>query len=258
MAIEVFSRYEKKYLLDERTRKELQAELENRMDVDAYNKTQETYAICNIYYDTPDSYLIRTSLSKPRYKEKLRLRSYGVPDLDTKVYAEIKKKTDKLVNKRRSTLILSEAYEFLQSGRLPADQPYMNQQVLREIQYLLACHQLEPALYIAYDRRAYFGANADSLRISFDNNIRTRRRELRLEAGDYGEPLLEKGKTLMEIKASGGLPIWLCRLLSDYKIYPVCFSKYGRAYTKQIEQAQKGGIFFSAPRLALEPVILRA
>jgi SPX domain protein involved in polyphosphate accumulation len=207
MAIEVFSRYEKKYLLDERTRKELQAELENRMDVDAYNKTQETYAICNIYYDTPDSYLIRTSLSKPRYKEKLRLRSYGVPDFDTKVYAEIKKKTDKLVNKRRSTLILSEAYDFLQSGRLPADQPYMNRQVLREIQYLLACHQLEPALYIAYDRRAYFGANADSLRISFDNNIRTRRRELRLEAGDYGEPLLEKGKTLMEIKASGGLPI---------------------------------------------------
>ena len=246
MAIEVFNRYENKYLLDERTLRHIQEHLGNRMELDAYNKAQDTYSICNIYYDTDDSYLIRRSLSKPKYKEKLRRRSYGVPYPEGKVYVEIKKKSRGLVNKRRSALMLNEAYEFLRSGHLPRWQPYMNRQVLREIQYMLECYQLRPALYLAYDRRAYFGSGSDDLRVSFDSNIRTRRWDLRLEAGDYGEPLLAPGKTLMEIKTAGSIPLWLCKLLSEYRIYPVSFSKYGREYTKQMEQNRKARTFLPA------------
>lgn len=239
MAVEVFNRYENKYMLAADTFEKLQSRLLEHMRLDAYNEERESYTIANLYYDTPDSRLIRTSLGKPRYKEKLRLRAYGTPEPDAKVYVEIKKKVDGLVNKRRSALRLPEAYAFLCTGELPQEQPYQNRQVLREIDCFLQNYALRPALYLAYDRRAYFGTEQPDLRVSFDRNIRTRRCDLELETGDYGTPLLEEDRYLMEIKTAGSIPLWLCRLLSDYRIYPVSFSKYGAEYQKTLKTAKE-------------------
>lgn len=236
MAIEVFNRHENKYLIDEQTLVHIQARLADYMETDAYNKTHETYTITNLYYDTEDNHLIHTSLLKPKYKEKLRLRGYGVPDLDSKVYLEIKKKVAGLVNKRRSSLILSEAYQFLETGNMPAPEPYHNRQVLNEIAYILQNNPLKPMLYLAYDRRAYFDKESRDLRISFDTNIRSRRIDLRLEAGDHGRLILPEGQWLMEIKVSRCMPFWLTRLLSEYQIYPTSFSKYGTEYKQLINQ----------------------
>ena len=83
-----FARIEKKYLVDERQYRALSAALAERMKPDEFG----TYTICNIYYDTPDYRLIRTSLDKPVYKEKLRLRSYGAVGESGRVFAELKKK----------------------------------------------------------------------------------------------------------------------------------------------------------------------
>lgn len=235
MAIEVFNRYENKYLIDERTLYKLQRRVSDYMEPDEYNKEDKTYTITNLYYDTQDSHLIRTSLKKPKYKEKLRLRAYGVPDGDSEVYAEIKKKVNGLVNKRRSALRLDEAYDFLQTGMMPDPQPCHNRQVLCEISYILQRHDLCPVLYLAYDRRAYFGLGQHDLRISFDSNIRTRRYDLKLEDGDYGDPLTDEGLWIMEIKVAQSMPIWLCRLLSENNIYPTSFSKYGAEYRQMHE-----------------------
>ena len=267
MTAEVFKRYENKYLLDEKTFARIQNRLADNMEPDAYNKKGKTYAISNLYYDTEDSSLIRTSLSKPKYKEKLRLRAYGTPDSDSLVYVEIKKKVNGLVSKRRSVMKLSEAYDFLSGGEEMTDDPheseegtcksgrnradfdapeistpqqtYMNRQVNREIEYILERNTLLPVLYLAYDRRAYFGAGQHDLRVSFDTNIRTRRSDLRLEAGDYGERLLGDGVWLMEIKVAQSIPIWLCKLLSDNKVYPASFSKYGAEYQRFLKRKRK-------------------
>lgn len=248
MAIEVFNRYENKYMLDGDTFRALQGRLSDHMELDAYNRQHETYTITNLYYDTPDSHLIRASLQKPAYKEKLRLRAYGVPDGDAKVYVEIKKKVAGLVNKRRSSLLLDEAYAFLQSRVLPEEQPYQNRQVLREIAYLLEANDLRPALYLAYDRRAYFGIGQHDLRVSFDKNIRTRRCDLALEAGDYGDPLLGRDQWLMEIKVARSIPLWLCEFLSEYNIYPTSFSKYGAEYRRTLESAKAPLLYGFVPQ----------
>jgi hypothetical protein len=200
------------------------------MKMDSHHRTHFTYPICNIYYDTDDSYLIRTSLSKPVYKEKLRLRSYGTPTDGSTVYVEIKKKYNGLTNKRRSKLKLNEAYDFLSTGKLPIRRPYMNEQVLREIGYMLSRYELKPAAYLSYERRAFHGDADSDVRVSFDTNIVTRRYDLRLETGSYGERLLEVGSWLMEIKTSQAIPIWLTQLLSEYKVYSSRFSKYGAEY----------------------------
>jgi hypothetical protein len=211
--------------------------LDGSMSLDLHNRQGGTYSISNLYYDTPDSHLIRTSLAKPRYKEKLRLRSYGVPKTDSGVYVEIKKKFSGLVSKRRSALRLEEAYAFLLTGELPTFQPHQNLQVLREIQYVLQNQPLSPAVILSYERLAYF--DTQDLRVSFDSRIRWRRTDLRLEAGSHGTLLLPPDRYLMEIKVAHSIPLWLCRMLSEYEVRPISFSKYGFEYTQHLSKAHR-------------------
>lgn len=238
MAIEIFNRYEHKYKLDTKTFNKVLEIMDEHMELDSHCGEHLLYTIANIYYDTKDNSLIRESLSKPAYKEKLRLRSYGVPDMNSKVFLEIKKKYRGLVNKRRTTLELGEAYDFIETGVKPELQDYMNGQVLNELEYCLNLYDLEPKVYIAYDRLAYFEKGNDDLRISFDTNIRTRRSDLLLESGDHGKRLLDSDVWLVEIKTSLAKPLWLCEMLSEFEIRSSSFSKYGTEY-KNIMARQK-------------------
>lgn len=236
MATEVFNRYEHKYMLDRETFSKVINVMEQHMVMDRHNKGHKPYTIANIYFDTPDDYLIRTSLAKPEYKEKLRLRAYGVPNLDSKVYLEIKKKFKGIVNKRRTTLKLKEAYDFVESGKAPQPKKYMNAQVLRELEYFLNIYDLSPKLYLAYDRIAYYEKKNKDLRISFDMNIRSRRYDLALEDGDHGEMLLPNDVYLMEIKTSLAKPLWLTHMLAELHIRRNSFSKYGTEFKNLINQ----------------------
>lgn len=239
MAIEVFNRYEHKYLMDALTYEKVLKIMDCHMVLDSHNKNHCTYTIANVYFDTDDDYLIRHSLEKPRYKEKLRLRSYGVPDGDTKVFLEIKKKVNGIVNKRRTTLTLKEAYDFVNTGKAPQAKAYMNKQVLSEITYFLKCYKLRPKLYLAYDRVAYFEAGNPDLRISFDCNIRSRRYDVALESGDYGEQLLDKNTYLMEIKTSTAMPLWLSHMLGEFNLKRCSFSKYGTEFKNFINSEER-------------------
>ena len=230
MAIEVFNRYEHKYMLDREMYRQIVKIIEQHMEIDSHNENHKPYTIANIYYDTPDNYLIRTSLSKPEYKEKLRLRAYGIPSQESKVFLEIKKKFRGVVNKRRTKLKLAEAYNFIETKTPPKEQDYMNKQVVREIDYFIHLYNLSPKLYLAYDRIAYYEKGNPDLRISFDTNIRSRRYDLRLDAGDYGKPLLPGEYYLMEIKTSLAKPIWLADILNDLNIKRQSFSKYGSEF----------------------------
>ncbi|MBQ7901484.1 MAG: polyphosphate polymerase domain-containing protein [Clostridia bacterium] len=242
MAIEVFNRYEHKYMLDKSTFEKVVSVIQDKMEYDKHNKNGAAYTISNIYYDTADDYLIRTSLSKPAYKEKLRLRSYGVPDMDSEVFLEIKKKYRGIVNKRRTTLRLGEAYDFVQNGAVGEYHDYMNTQVVHELEYFLKVHNVQPKLYLAYDRIAFFDKHDKDLRISFDTNIRSRRYDLRLEHGSSGEQLLDKDLYLMEVKTSKAKPLWLCHLLTDLHVYRTSFSKYGTEYKQREYEVMKKAI----------------
>jgi SPX domain protein involved in polyphosphate accumulation len=235
MAIEVFNRFENKYLLENDTYYKFQEKLLEYMEPDEFNKSHEFYTICNIYYDTEDNQLIRNSLSKPTYKEKLRLRSYGVPEEDSKVFVEIKKKYCGHVNKRRLTLKPKNAYDFLNKGIKPELKDFMKRQITNEIEYMLDLYNLVPKVFIAYERKALFCRDNRELRITFDTNIRARRNDLMLESGSHGEALLDKGQWLMEIKSGKSLPIWLTNLMAENKVFKNSFSKYGKEYEKHLK-----------------------
>ena len=239
MAIEIFNRYEHKYLLDKQTYEKVIPIIESHMELDAYNEGHKPYTIANIYYDTGDDYLIRHSLESPVDKEKLRLRSYGVPGMTSKVFLEIKKKYKGLVNKRRTMIELDEAYDFVKTGEEPEAREYMNKQVMDEINYFLHVYDLKPKVYLAYDRIAYFEKDNPDLRISFDKNIRSRRYDVHLEDGDYGKKLLDDDMYLMEIKTARAKPLWLTHMLTELDIKRVKFSKYGTEFKNMLKKRAK-------------------
>lgn len=242
MAIEVFNRYERKFIINDETYQKLQACLPEFMQTDEHSENGSFYTICNIYYDTPDNHLIRSSVDAKRdgraYKEKLRLRSYGKAELTDKVFLEIKKKYRKLVNKRRTKIYLQDAYAYLETGEQPVLESFMNQQVFREIDYMTHRMPLVPKLFLSYDRCAMFGKEDRDFRITFDRNITTRRYDLGLHYGVYGDKLLSENEWIMEIKIDHAMPMFMTELLSELQIYPVSFSKYGMEYMRHVAALQ--------------------
>ena len=237
---DVFKRVEAKYLLSLEQYAALGAALAPHMQPDGYGE----YTVCNIYYDTEDFALIRESLDKPVYKEKLRVRSYGRASEDKDVFVEIKKKFKGVVYKRRVAMKPRDAEHFLASGMMRAPM----EQIHREIAYFLTAHRVSPRVYLAYDRTALCEKNGGELRLTFDKNIRFRTDELDLTKDTRGTPILAPDEVLMEIKIPGAMPVWLSQTLSELKIYPTSYSKYGRCYENYLirEFVLKGGLRYAA------------
>lgn len=224
----VFERVERKYLLTPTQYEGLMRVLPEYMQMDQYGES----TVCSLYMDTADSLLIRRSTEKPIYKEKLRLRSYGVPTDSDGVFLEIKKKVHGVVYKRRVLMSAAQAMECLSAGHIPDE----TGQIGREIDYMLGHYRLKPAVYLAYDRTAYAGLfpTPDQLRITIDRNIRYRRTRLDLRLGDEGEPVIAPSLRLMEIKTARAIPLWLCAALEQNAIMPTSFSKYGHVYEEHM------------------------
>ena len=183
--------------------------------------------IMNIYLDTPSFLLIRNSIDAKGYKEKLRIRSYGVPDENSKVFFEIKKKHKGIVYKRRIDLPYKEALEYIYQGKKPCDS-----QIMREIDYAMKMYGNPlPRAVIAYEREAYFWSEDSDIRLTFDKNVRYRIEDNDLMSGSYGIEIIPNDAVLMEVKTAGAIPIELSAVFNECKIYPTSFSKYGKAYT---------------------------
>lgn len=226
-----FQRYEKKYLLNLEQYQKIRAGLAPYMEADEHGR----YTICNLYYDTPDFQLIRASLDKPVYKEKLRMRSYGVPADGDSVFVELKKKYKGVVYKRRTALEAGEALDYL-AGRCS---PRAKDQICREIDWFLGRYHPVPQVFIAYDREALAGLEDRVLRVTFDIDLRWRDTALDLRSGDGGERITSRDQILMEIKIPGSAPVWLSRLLSENSVFPTSFSKYGVCYRENLMQPVK-------------------
>lgn len=242
MPIKAFQRSEIKCVAGERQAAQLLELIGQRMKPDKYCRDGRCYKIFNIYYDTRGNDVIRASLAKPYYKEKLRLRSYEIADSpQRRVFLELKKKIGPTVNKRRAELTLNEAYDFLAKGKPPETDDYLNRQVLGEIAWFLRTHDVYPAVFLCYSRMAFCGIEESDLRVTVDSDLLARRYDLQLEKGCYGRPVLEPGKRIVEIKVARSVPLWLADALSDLELYKTGFSKYGTEYTGSIRLSQVPG-----------------
>ena len=226
--VEVMKRYEMKYILSKEQTDYLLANLQGRMEPDRYGKT----SIASLYFDTPSYRLIRTSVERPDYKEKIRLRSYGLATDDSPVYLELKRKAFGIVYKRRVQTSIPDVEKFFTgNGSISG-----KKQIVREITTFRDYYRsLVPTCLIIYDRTAYFEPGTD-LRLTIDENPRYRVDDLNLTHSMEGTSLLPDGWTILEIKVQDAMPLWLSEILSKGKIYKNSFSKYGEAYRRQMSK----------------------
>ncbi len=237
----VFKRYELKYMLTKEQKEKVQKAMEPYMALDQYGRT----TIRNIYFDTKNYQLIRHSIERPVYKEKLRIRSYQKASSDSEVFVELKKKYDHVVYKRRISMPeknamewVCERKEFLARWKKSKNE---STQIAEEINYFIDYYEtLYPAVFLSYEREAFYAKDGSDFRVTFDEKILCRQTELSLEAEVWGTQILEDGKILMEIKCSGGIPLWMTHILSKEQIYKTSFSKYGTAYQTMIYPKTKG------------------
>ena len=235
-----FKRYEIKYMLTRAQRDALLAAMEGHMAIDRFGHSD----IRNLYFDTDTFRLVRRSIEKPLYKEKLRVRSYGKAGAASPVFVELKKKFESVVYKRRLALPHREAMDALENGLpLPADG-----QIGREIAAFRAFYgpTLKPAMYLSYEREAYYPTDGADFRLTLDENILWRTDHLDLAASPWGSPVIGPDQVLMELKTPGSIPLWMVRFLSENNIRRISFSKYGTAYQQMVaDEKIKGGLLYA-------------
>jgi SPX domain protein involved in polyphosphate accumulation len=231
----IFKRYEIKYILTAEQVQELKKLMQNYMEADKYGNS----TICNIYFDTPDFLLVRRSIEKPVYKEKFRIRSYGISSPDGTVFCELKKKCHSVVYKRRIEMTENQAQNYFVKRE---GEP--NSQIGREIEFCFNRYKgLAPRVFLSYERQAFYSNTDGDFRMTFDKNIIWRDYDLSLCKGVYGNKILQDNQVLLEVKTVSSLPLWLVKFLSANKIYKCSFSKYGEAYNQMIKgKTLQGGV----------------
>lgn len=228
----IFQRYEYKYLMNIRQLQAVLAAMAPHMVPDEYSHS----SIRNLYLDTPDFRLIRRSLEKPVYKEKLRIRSYSRAGGSEKVFVELKKKYCSVVYKRRISMPQDQALECVAGA-----EPWPHSQIGAELAYAADFYtHLRPTVFLSYERDSYRGTEDADFRVTFDSQIRYRREALTLDSDPWGIPILTSGQVLMEIKVTGGLPLWMAHVLSEQGIFKTSFSKYGTAYEDILLGGRRG------------------
>lgn len=222
----VMKRYEMKYIMSPEQTAYFKESVKDYMKIDKFGLT----SIASLYYDTPNYRLIRTSVEKPPFKEKIRLRSYGIATDSSPVFLELKRKAYGIVYKRRVQSTIPLVKEFFDGeGDICA-----GGQINKEITTFRDYYQtLVPACMIIYDRIAYFQPDGD-LRLTIDHNPRYRYEDLDLRVSMDGNSLLKDGYTILEVKVQQAVPLWLSDILTKGKIYKGSFSKYGEAYRQQL------------------------
>lgn len=234
----VFQRYELKYMLTKEQKDRMLEQMQDRLVPDPYGDS----TVRSLYFDTDTYRLARRSIERPVYKEKLRIRSYHRAAPEDEVFVELKKKYQSVVYKRRLAAGEQAAMEWLAGGTCP-----VTGQIADEITYFRGYYEtLKPVVFVSYDRQAFYSERDPDLRISFDENIRSRTDGLSLTEEPGGERLIPEDRVMMELKTAGGLPLWLVHFLTENRIYKTSFSKYGTAYQRQIFHAGGAGGYIPA------------
>lgn len=230
-----FKRREMKFLLDEERYEKIRQAVSEFMTEDEFG----LHTIMNIYLDNRNNDLIRSSLGKPIYKEKVRLRCYGTKaEDDSEAFLEIKKKYRGLTYKRRFEGKYKELHDYITDGIKPETRG----QVFEELDYLIGRMSLKPKIVICYDREAFYGNDDREFRVTFDGAIRYRRNDLDLRSGDSGAYMMTQPFRVMEVKSVGAIPMQLVRVLSEMKVYHGSFSKYGSIYSSEVRQKFNVGV----------------
>ena len=224
----IFKRFEEKFLITNEQAARIEAVLSDRMTPGQFHN----YWVQNLYFDTDNWDVIQTSMQKPYYKEKMRLRCYGALEASDSVFLELKKKCAGITYKRRALLPMQALSQPLEEVLTEE-----SSQIARELEFYLQSTAVTPKMFVAYRRRAYAGKEDAELRVTFDSGIRYRLDPLHFHQPEEGRLVLSEDYQLMEIKTLTSIPLWFARLCSENGVFAGSYSKYAACYTDYWQRA---------------------
>lgn len=214
LTIEVFTRREQKYLITIDQYNLLLEHIMPYMQPDPFG-IDGKYTVSSLYFDSKNHNIYFETKNKLDFRQKLRLRIYDNTELDSLSFFEVKQKHNNVVNKRRMSLPLHEAYTYISAvddGNLSRFNT-SNLQVFREIDRFRKLYRLRPEMVVSYDRHAIYGIDDPELRMTFDFNLRCRNQDLHLENGSSEQNFIHQDLVVVEVKINDSVPLWLTRIL---------------------------------------------
>lgn len=257
--MDTFERKETKYLLTPMQYIQFRALAEGYLVPAEYPESDVT----SIYYDTPDDLLINRSIAGGKYKEKLRVRSYGSGETapETPVFIEIKKKFKGVTYKRRVSCTQAAADAFLggmdyeraidawplaDAQAQEAAHGRVSLQIAGEIAWMRDHYDgLAPRMDVHTHRLSFVDANDPELRITFDADVSWRQ-----TGSAHEHDLFTHDERILEVKCAQAYPMWLVAVLNECGARPQSVSKYGRAYQAAMASAQAAALAAARQRQA--------
>lgn len=226
--LHAFNRYEIKYFVDELKVPELRRELSARMDSDPFSPLGG-YPVTSLYYDTPDLRFYWEKIEGLKFRRKLRLRLYGLPEEctdETPVQIEIKQRVNRVTQKRRIALPYGVAQRWL-NGREDIECHPTQRSFVNEVTTLIGNLDLRPVVTTGYLREAFVGREADlGLRVTIDHKVHGRDRDFHFASGAENRFTLPPKLAVVELKANERVPYWATDLTARLNMSVIRVSKY--------------------------------
>lgn len=228
-----FRRFEFKYLLRPDQERAIKRALSRYMIRDPIAAATKNgwYEVLSLYFDSPRYYYYHEKIDGVKRRKKLRFRTYRVDgDPSDRVFFEIKRKDDAIIMKDRFFAPRDQFVQFNSDidGYGQFIEIYgRGTSVAEEYAHEVRFRSVAPRLLVAYEREPFFGKFNQNVRITFDRKIRARETDRLWYQGDeYID--ISRGATVMELKFSGVLPVYIHDLIREFDLSRIAYSKYCR------------------------------
>jgi len=202
-----------------------------RHDPYCANEPNNCYIVRSIYYDSDDLGFYHEKVDSVKTRRKLRVRTYNNHKTDSIAFVEIKRKFGRVGYKDRLMLPLDRV-DLAMNGVKPEtvlgdDGSFRDRSVLGKIRYLLNLKRLHPVVLVTYDREAFLGCRNETVRVTFDRNIRSLLNPTMEQMFDESSLVqFEDQRFVLELKFGDTMPEWMAILIRKLNLSSESYSKY--------------------------------
>ena len=200
------------------------------LQLDKYSarKSDHRYTVRSIYYDTRQLEFYREKIEGIKIRKKIRVRGYDGRDDHQYLFLEIKRKENDRIFKNRSRVQFNKSDSLKDLvERTHSKQDEKNEEDAARFFYNVARYNLHPTVLVTYDREAYFCRYRSGLRLTIDQELRSK--PMPAFADLFDESSLNyvmPNHAILEIKFYRGLPSWLQKVITQFNLSRQAISKY--------------------------------
>jgi len=224
-----FARFEFKYLLDQRRREAVEAELGEFAAVDAHvaRQPQQSYFVRSLYLDDPEFSAFQAKVDGAPRRSRFRIRTYAVAAGEAAPwFVETKGRVGAMVVKHRTPVLggfdRAAGGEALMRAVVAAAVPG---RVRDRFEYELVRRRIRPCVLVDYLRRPYSTRFDPDFRVTFDAAIAATATDSMHPEPRFAPRALLRGFTVMELKFRRSVPAWFLRILRGHGLERQSISK---------------------------------